>query len=216
MPPCRPTSGALRPRTAGLRPHALQLDCRGAPLLTVWGGEPAAFRWLAEDAADALVGLLDPRGGTPRAAWTRHASLPGGDLSYWLDEATLEQPREPQDDLAQALAALRRRHPWIELPLARRWLAAYGDRVRRLLDGVRGPADLGPQVAPGLHDLELHYLKRVEWAASADDVLWRRTRLGLAYTSAERRQVADWFAAQAARPGVAAVHTSWHSRLGRP
>ena len=148
-------------------------------------------------------------------AWTRHAHLPGGDLSFWLDEATLDQPREPEDDLAQALLGLRRRHPWLELPLARRWLGAYGDRVRRLLDGVRRPADLGPEVAPGLHDLELHYLKRVEWAACADDVLWRRTRLALHYTPAQRQQVADWFAAQADRPGLAAVHTSWHSRLGR-
>ena len=58
-------------------------------------------------------------------------------------------------------------------------------------------AELGAEVAPGLHEAELAFLRREEWAVSADDVLWRRSKLGLHYSAAERQQVADWMARSA-------------------
>ena len=70
-------------------------------------------------------------------------------------------------------------------------------RVSGVLCDAASLADLGPEVAPGLHEAELRFLEREEWACSADDVLWRRSKLGLHYSAAERQQVADWLARQA-------------------
>jgi glycerol-3-phosphate dehydrogenase len=85
------------------------------------------------------------------------------------------------------------------VPLAHRYARCYGTRVARLLDGRA----LGAEVAPGLFEAELDYLRREEWACSADDVLWRRSKLGLHYTSREREQVAHWIAAQPAAADAA-------------
>ena len=93
-------------------------------------------------------------------------------------------------------ARLRQQHPWMDLGLARRWSRAYGSRVALMLDGVHSRADLGAEVAPDLYEAELFYLRRHEWALTADDVLWRRTKLGLRYSPAQRQAVADWLAAQ--------------------
>ena len=78
--------------------------------------------------------------------------------------------------------------------LAHRLARAYGGRVGRVLGGAENLHDLGPEIAPGLHEAELRYLVREEWAQSADDVLWRRSKLGLHLQPAEREQVAAWFA----------------------
>jgi glycerol-3-phosphate dehydrogenase len=72
--------------------------------------------------------------------------------------------------------------------MRRRWVRSYGARVGLLL-----AAPLGEEVAPGLHEAELHHLHDAEWARSADDVLWRRSKLGLHYTPAQREQVAGWW-----------------------
>jgi glycerol-3-phosphate dehydrogenase len=81
------------------------------------------------------------------------------------------------------------RHPELPEPLLHRLARAYGSRVVRVLhDG-----QLGPEVAPGLHEAEPTYLCRHEWAQTADDVLWRRSKLGLHYREPEREAVAAWF-----------------------
>ena len=153
-----------------------------APLLSVWGGKITTFRKLAEEAADALVQRL----GEHRPAWTASALLPGGDLSAWIGP-----PTRPDADIARFIVELARRQPLLPLPLLTRWARAYGSRVDQLLDGQA----LGAEVAPGLFELELRYLQQQEWARSADDVLWRRSKLGLHYSAAQRRQVAQWWVA---------------------
>ena len=158
----------------------------GAPLLSVWGGKITTFRKLAEEAADALCGALDC---ASRRGWTEPAYLPGGELASWIGK-----PRRPDADFARFEAELRRRHPELPAPLAHRYARCYGTRVERLLDG----GALGAEVAPGLFEAELHYLRDHEWARSADDVLWRRTKLGLHLTPRERDKVAHWWAAQPA------------------
>ena len=88
---------------------------------------------------------------------------------------------------------LARRHPQLPAALARRLARGYGARVSSVIrDGA-----LGAEVAPGLFEAELHHLQRKEWARNADDVLWRRTKLGLHYSPAQREQVARWWASQA-------------------
>ncbi|MCJ0764649.1 glycerol-3-phosphate dehydrogenase [Variovorax terrae] len=155
----------------------------GAPLLSVWGGKITTFRKLAEEAADELGRLL----GEARPAWTSGAFLPGGDLSAWIGPA-----QRPDTDFERFVAELRRRHAWLPGALARRYARAYGVRVERLLGAAAALADLGAEVAPGLYEAELDYLRREEWALDADDVLWRRSKLGLHYSAAERERVAAW------------------------
>ncbi|PIM52854.1 glycerol-3-phosphate dehydrogenase [Roseateles chitinivorans] len=171
----------------------------GAPLLSVWGGKITTFRKLAEDAADLIGALLGDR----RRAWTEHAHLPGGDLRDWIGA-----PQRPDTDFQRLLAAIGQRHPWLPPSLARRLARAYGARVGRVLGGAERLDDLGPEIAPGLHQAELEYLVREEWARVADDVLWRRSKLGLHYTEAQRMAVVQWFAEREhlwAKPPAAAA-----------
>jgi glycerol-3-phosphate dehydrogenase len=180
--------------SAVTRDYALELDTAGAPLLTVWGGKITTFRKLAEEAADLLAAPLaaspapSPRPASKGAhgAWTRGAFLPGGDLSGWIGA-----PQRPDTDIVRFTHALQQRHPALEPALAARLVRAYGSRVERVLQ-----APLGAEVAPGLFEAELHYLHAHEWARSADDVLWRRSKLGLHFTPAQRAAVAHWCAAQ--------------------
>ena len=181
-------------------------DSSPAPLLTVWGGKITTFRKLAEEAADALVQRL----GQGAAAWTETALLPGADLSRWIGP-----PKRPDRDIARFIAALIAQHPHIEPALLTRWARAYGARVQIMLDqlavadpsvnpsanpAVNPAVDLSPgsdvlgrAVAPGLYQIELNYLRQHEWARSADDVLWRRSKLGLHLSPGQREQVARWW-----------------------
>jgi len=166
--------------SAVTRDYQLDLDIDGgAPLLTVWGGKITTFRKLAEEAGDLLAAALP----TTRGAWTRDAPLPGGDLSAFIGAA-----QRPDTDFMRFTQALALRHPALAAPLLHRLARAYGSKVEAMLGG----AGLGPEVAPGLHEAELRYLHDHEWARSADDVLWRRSKLGLHLDEAGRAAVAAW------------------------
>jgi glycerol-3-phosphate dehydrogenase len=173
------------------RDYLLDFDAGAAPLLSVWGGKITTFRKLAEEAADGLCERLGER----RRAWTADAVLPGGDLRPWVDA-----PQRPDADFARFEQALATKHPQLAPALRRRWARAYGSRVGLLLD-----RPLGAEVAPGLHEGELRYLRDHEWARSADDVLWRRSKLGLHLDAAARARVAAWWQgnAEAAPPAAA-------------
>ena len=181
--------------SAVTRDYLLEGNTAAAPLLSVWGGKITTFRKLAEEAADELGRMLGER----RPAWTAGASLPGGDLSTWIGKA-----ERPDHDFDRLLAALAQRHPWLDAALARRLARAYGSRVELLLGGAASAAALGAEVAPGLFEAELHYLRSEEWATTADDVLWRRSKLGLHYGDAERSRVAAWMGDSIALPATEA------------
>jgi len=162
------------------RDYRLVLNTQdGAPLLNVWGGKITTFRVLAQEAADMLGGALGWRG----SRWSETAFLPGGDLRSLLPQLT-----RPDEDIRRFDAELARRHPALPQAVRQRWVHAYGARVELLL-----AAPLGEEIAPGLHEVELHHLHDAEWARSADDVLWRRSKLGLHYSDAERERVAAWW-----------------------
>lgn len=165
------------------RDYLLEAHRSDAPLLTVWGGKITTFRKLAEQAGDQIGHLLGER----RAAWTHGALLPGGDLSAWIGA-----PQRPDTDFARFVAALAARHPWLPAPLAQRWARAYGSRVTELLGDATAWADLGEEVAPGLPAAELRFLQRTEWAQDGDDVLWRRSKLGLHLSPNQRQCVTAW------------------------
>lgn len=164
--------------SAATRDYRLDLDVSGAPLLSVFGGKITTYRRLAEEALDLLAHPL----GIAAPSWTATVPLPGGDV--------------PDADIARFAAALHDRHPWLPAKLAQRYAHAYGTRAHALLDGAAALDALGDQLAPGLYEAEARYLMTHEWARSADDILWRRTKLGLHATSADARRVDEWLARQ--------------------
>ena len=167
--------------SAVTRDYALELDRAGAPLLSIWGGKITTSRKLAEEAVDALLPAL----GLRRAAWTHGAFLPGGDLSAVIGPAS-----RPDLDFERFVQRCAERRPWLAAPLLRRWARAYGSRMDRLLDGAGSIAQLGAAVVPGLHEIEIDFLRRDEWVGSAQDLLWRRSKLGLHLTADQRETVA--------------------------
>ena len=167
--------------SAVTRDYLLEANSEAAPLLSIWGGKITTFRKLAEQAADQVGRML----GEVRKPWTGRAVLPGGDFSGWIGPA-----QRPDTDFDRFLGAVRKRYPWLAEPSLRRMASAYGSSIDQVL--APSPAGMGAQVAPGLHEAELDYLRRREWAITADDVLWRRSKLGLHYTAQQRLDVADW------------------------
>ncbi len=160
------------------RDYSFELDTDGAPLLSVFGGKITTYRRLAEDALERLLPAL----GLARPRWTAAAALPGGDV--------------PDGDYAAFRAGLTARYAGFPAPLLDRWARAYGTRLAGWLGHARAPAELGEEVLPGLHAAELHYLRRVEWARSAEDVLWRRSKLGLHYPPDAAPRLAAWLTGQ--------------------
>ncbi|WP_026354204.1 glycerol-3-phosphate dehydrogenase [Massilia niastensis] len=179
------------------RDYCLEHDAHGAPLLSVFGGKITTYRKLAEQAVDWLAPAL----GRPAAAWTAAALLPGGDLFGPTPD------RRGVLEFDRWVAALQRRHDWLPPALALRYARAYGTRSECLLAGCARLPDLGAEVAPGLYEAELRYLMRHEWASSAADVLWRRTKLGLHLGPLHAQRVEAWMVAQGGVPSPAAART---------
>ena len=182
--------------SAVTRDYLLEQDTKAAPLLSVWGGKITTFRKLAEDAADALGAML----GEPREAWTAGTFLAGGELAG--EASSPAQAGMPQPRFERFLAELQRQHPWLPAMLARRLAQAYGGRVARVLGAARCLAELGEEVAPGLYERELRYLREQEWAVTGEDVLWRRSKLGLRLSEAQRERVNRWMAQEATHDAV--------------
>ncbi|WP_286912776.1 MULTISPECIES: glycerol-3-phosphate dehydrogenase [unclassified Pseudomonas] len=154
---------------------ALSAEQGQAPLLSVFGGKLTTYRKLAESA----MAELKPFFTQMRGSWTAEAALPGGE----------------QMSSVQALVdALLARHNWLPVDIAKRWAVTYGTRAWQLLDGVQGPEDLGQAIGGGLFSREVDYLRSAEWAISADDILWRRTKLGLFTTAAEQHALVAYLA----------------------
>jgi glycerol-3-phosphate dehydrogenase len=147
--------------TSVTRDYELDLDARGAPLLSIYGGKLTTYRRLAEDVVD----LLAPRLGCTTRAWTAGHPLPGGDM-----------PRADFDAFFNDLTA---RHPALPRALLHRYARAYGTRAERILAGATSTVDLGEEVLPGLHAREIDYLRGEEWAQAAEDILYRRSKLAL-------------------------------------
>ena len=169
---------------AATRDYVLELDAPddgAAPLLSVFGGKITTYRRLAEAALHRLAPHLPPLG----PAFTATAPLPGGDF-----------PRQGFEDLVRALRA---RFPVLDPALLRRLARAYGTSAFRLLDGVRDEDDLGDWFGAHLCTREVDHLMDHEWAATADDVLWRRSKLGLRTSPPEAAALAAYMQARRTR-----------------
>lgn len=156
-----------------------------APLLTIMGGVTTAARRRAEIALARLTSVLKalPAAISP---WTASAPLPGGDFGSSVDV---------QDALDDQVADARKRWPFLAERHARRLVEAYGTRVGGVLGAAKGMDDLGPVFGDDLTGLEVNYLMTTELARFADDVLWRRSKLGLTMPRRDRNALDAFMAA---------------------
>jgi glycerol-3-phosphate dehydrogenase len=161
------------------RDYALELEREPAPLLSVFGGKITTYRRLAEDAVNQLAPLL----GNAAAPWTVEATLPGGDL--------------PEGSFAVFARTVERRYPWLPARLHLRYAHAYGSRLTRMLRGATSLGDLGQELLAGLYEREVEYLCREEFARTAPDILWRRSKLGLHLAGTSSAPLERWLAANA-------------------
>jgi len=148
---------------------------RKAPLITMFGGDVTTSRLRAERAVSRLTPFypMSPR-------WTAKAPLPGGDFAWDRFDAEVDTARE--------------RWRFLTEPQAQRLVGAYGSRLATVLGEARSRADLGPAFGPELTAAEVRYLMTHEWARFADDILWRRSKLGLTIKPEEREALAAFMA----------------------
>ena len=168
------------------RDYRFELEQDGAPLLSIFGGKITTFRKLAEEAVDVLAPLLQQ--GATRGAWTAKACLPGGDLF-----GSAPQNRAVRE-FGQFVQGVQRQYAWLPAPLVARYARAYGTRIHVLLDGRTDVAAMGEEIATWLYAAEVDYVRRHEWAVSAADILWRRSKLGLHLPRATADTLDAWLA----------------------
>lgn len=173
--------------SAATRDYVLTLDPEGAPLLSVFGGKITTYRRLAEDALAKLSPHLPMK-----PAWTARVPLPGGDF--------------PNSGVAALTQALRAAHPYLTAPHAARLIRAYGTDAMRLLGDARTLHDLGQHFGATLYEAELRWLIDHEFARTAEDVIWRRSKLGLRLTEADITSLNSYLG-RAVQPPAAAIDT---------
>jgi glycerol-3-phosphate dehydrogenase len=159
--------------TAATREYVLSLNTDGPTLLNVFGGKITSHRHLAEDVLLELEAFL-PNTKT----WTAHSHLPGGNFPVGA-HTTLE-------------AELLKVHPFLEAPHAARLIRLYGLKAMGIFEGMTQVADLGQHFGSDLFEAELRHLIRNEFARSAEDVIWRRTKLGLRLSQSEVQVLDAW------------------------
>ncbi len=144
------------------------------PLVNAFGGKITTYRRLAESMLEKIEHFLGKKG----KPWTANAPLPGGDF--------------PATGFEAEVSALKRNYPFLNTRLARRLTRLYGTRARVLLGDASSAADLGMDFGADLTEAELRYLIANEWAVTADDVLWRRTKRGLHMDAAQTAALDAW------------------------
>lgn len=154
------------------RDYRLELIEDPLPILSVYGGKVTTYRLLAEQVMVEL-GQFFPR---MRGSWTKKAILPGGDF-------------ELSEDLFRELAS---KYAWLGPDLINRWLNCYGTRSFEILNKARSLGDMGVNFGHGLYQREVDYLCRHEWANTADDILWRRTKLGYLLDTRQKQSLANY------------------------
>ena len=157
--------GSGRPEAA-TRGYELEMDHSGSghPLLSIFGGKITSYRHVAQEAVDKLQPYLPLDLGSH---WTGHAALPGGDF--------------PMEGAAALAAIYQADYPFLAPKDVDRIVKAYGTRCRFWLDDAHSRSDLGEDFGCGLSAAEVDYLVAYEWAVTAEDILWRRSKLGLLF-----------------------------------
>ncbi|MBL6931890.1 MAG: glycerol-3-phosphate dehydrogenase [Rhodospirillales bacterium] len=158
------------------RDYVLDLDGSAdkAVVINVFGGKITTYRNLAE----AVLGKLKPWFPTMRTPWTRGAVLPGGDF--------------PIDGGKELLKKLTEKYPQMDHKLIERLALTYGTLSTQVLGGAESQSDLGHHFGAGLYQREIEYLIEFEWARTMEDILWRRTKLGLRMSDEEITGLSSW------------------------
>jgi glycerol-3-phosphate dehydrogenase len=165
---------------AATREYVLELDTpEGTPLLSIYGGKITTHRRLAEEVLEKLASYLN--GSKAREGWTAKSPLPGGDMDV--------------SAIPALSAELLRGYPFLSPAHANRLAHAYGTRAAKVLGNAKSMADLGQSFGATLTESEVKYLMSVEWACTAEDIVWRRSKLGLRLSAAEIVAIDDWVAA---------------------
>jgi glycerol-3-phosphate dehydrogenase len=168
---------AADPPSRTARDGAMAFDARRgkAPLLTIFGGDVTTSRLRAERAVSRFTPFypMSPR-------WTATVALPGGDFAWARFD--------------QEVDAARARWRFLTEPQAQRLVAAYGSRLDAVLGNAKDRAELGPAFGPELTGAEVRYLMTREWARFPDDVMWRRSKLGLTMPPGDREALAAFMA----------------------
>ena len=165
--------------TAATRDYVLTVDTsRGAPALNVFGGKITTYRRLAESALEKIGEQIAVTGGP----WTAGVALPGGDF--------------PVDGAPKLAADLRAAHPFLSEAWARRLVRAYGTEAAEIVKDATCAADLGQNFGATLTEAEIRWLMDREWARTAEDVLWRRSKLGLRLSAEEAAALDEWMEAR--------------------
>src|SRR5437899_374211 len=168
---------------AATRDYVFELDTPGgAPLLSIYGGKITTYRRLAEEALERLSPYL--RSAKAREGWTGKAALPGGDMDV--------------SALAALTAELTRQYPFLDPAHANRLAHAYGTRAPKVIGNAKSSTDLGQSFGATLTESEVRYLISNEWACTADDVVWRRSKLGLRLSADEITALDEWIKANSA------------------
>ena len=164
--------------SAVTRDYTLHLedDNNEAPLLSIFGGKITTYRKLALSAMNKLSPYFKELG----EEWTHSKTLPGGDLKMTLDAFT---------------ASLQSDYPFIGQAFAKRLANSYGDRSEIILKGKNSLEELGTHFGADLYEAEVRYLLEQEWAYTAEDILWRRSKLGLEFTSEQVSVLSDYIVA---------------------
>ncbi len=174
--------GASRAQEA-TRDYVLKVEGNAseAPLLNVFGGKLTTYRRLAEHAVEKIGEKI----GTKGAPWTAHSHLPGGDF--------------PPTGYAAEVRKLEDRYSFLNERHAERLIRSYGTRAYDLLGSASTLADLGRHFGHDLYECEVRWLMIQEWARTSEDVLWRRTKLGLRLTQEEAKNLEEYMAAVPAK-----------------
>jgi glycerol-3-phosphate dehydrogenase len=152
-----------------------------APLITIFGGDVTTARLRAERAVGKLTAFYPMS-----ARWTAKSPLPGGDFAWSRFDDEIDEARE--------------RWRFLDEDQARRLVAAYGRNVKAVLGDAKARSDLGPAFGPELTGAEVRYLMNNEWARFPEDILWRRSKLGLTMPPSDREALAVFMAQGCAAP----------------
>lgn len=175
--------GSGKPEAA-TRGYRIDLDMEeGAPLLTIYGGKITSYRHVAEAAVDTLAEHVAALSGK---CWTANAALPGGDFATGR--------------VAALKAEYKLAHPFLPAATIDRIVRAYGTDAREWLGMAEDWDALGGEIAHGLSAAEVQWMMTREWARSTDDILWRRSKLGLHFTPEEVKRLAALLEERAVRP----------------
>ena len=168
--------------TAATRDYTLKVDATGgAPVLNIFGGKITTYRRLAESALEKIGEHLS----IAKGPWTAGVALPGGDF--------------PVDGVADQIAKLSADYPFLTDFWAKRLVRAYGTQAAQILAGASSADDLGRDFGATLTEAELRWLMANEYARHADDVVWRRNKLGLRLTPNQIAEIEQWMLENAAK-----------------